>query len=406
MKNINTKVFIFLQIIILVTVFIFTIIVSNTTYDKYSSSLEENYSYILNNLAEDDPKLQEKIVDLILDKEYKNDKVKLDILEKYGITKEDLALSTNRKEFKKTILTNNFLLVFGSLFLVFVTFMIFAFNRKKKIKAISSYINAILNDNYDMNIRDFNEGSISRLKNDIYKVTIKLKENRDLLLEDKKNLEETLSDISHQLKTPLTSMYITNDLLATDLSEDTKREILAKNALQLKRIEWLVTSLLKISRLDSGTVRLKKEDTLVSDVINRALLSLKVPIELKNINLVVECPSDARFNVDINWTSEALLNIIKNAYEHTNEYGMIKIKVVENPIYLEIAIFDNGCGIKDKDINHIFERFYKGEENSESIGIGLNMAKKIIDLENGEIKVKSKVDVGTVFFIRFYKSNV
>ena len=194
--------------------------------------------------------------------------------------------------------------------------------------------------------------------------------------------------------------------MTTELEGDVKREILAKNSLQLKRIEWLVTSLLKISRLDSGTVKLKKEETLVSNVIDRALLSLKVPIELKNINLVIECPSEATFNVDINWTSEALLNIIKNAYEHTDEKGIISIKVAQNPIYLEIDIADNGCGIKDKDINHIFERFYKGEENSESIGIGLNMAKKIIDLENGEIKVKSKVGVGTVFIIKFYKSSI
>ncbi len=406
MKNINTKFFILLQIFILLIAFILTLTISNITYNEYSSSLEENYSYILTNLAKDDEKLQEKIVDLILDKEYKTNRVDLKLLEKYGITKEDLTLSTNRKNLKKTILTNNLLLVFGLIFFIMITFIIFTFNKKRKIRAISNYINAILNDNYDMNIEDFNEGSISRLKNDIYKVTIKLKENRDLLLEDKKNLEETLSDISHQLKTPLTSMYITNDLLATELEDDVKREILAKNSLQLKRIEWLVTSLLKISRLDSGTVKLKKEETLVSNVIDRALLSLKVPIELKNINLVIECPSEATFNVDINWTSEALLNIIKNAYEHTDEKGIISIKVAQNPIYLEIDIADNGCGIKDKDINHIFERFYKGEENSESIGIGLNMAKKIIDLENGEIKVKSKVGVGTVFIIKFYKSSI
>ena len=208
MKNINTKFFILLQIFILLIAFILTLTISNITYNEYSSSLEENYSYILTNLAKDDEKLQEKIVDLILDKEYKTNRVDLKLLEKYGITKEDLTLSTNRKNLKKTILTNNLLLVFGLIFFIMITFIIFTFNKKRKIRAISNYINAILNDNYDMNIEDFNEGSISRLKNDIYKVTIKLKENRDLLLEDKKNLEETLSDISHQLKTPLTSMYI------------------------------------------------------------------------------------------------------------------------------------------------------------------------------------------------------
>jgi len=187
--------------------------------------------------------------------------------------------------------------------------------------------------------------------------------------------------------------------------EEERKKFLTKNKNQLERIEWLVTSLLKISRLDSGSEVLKLKETSISDVIKKSLEPLKIPMELKSISYNVDCPSDIKANIDINWTSEALINIIKNAYEHTNEKGSISISVTNNPIYVELRISDTGCGISKDDIGHVFERFYRGKStNKESIGIGLNMAKKIIELEHGDIVVESKIDVGTTFIIKFYKS--
>lgn len=405
-KNSVMKKFIIIELFLFVIIFFSVFLLNRKIYDKYEDNIEKNYVYILNSLAKDNKDIEEKIVKFILDNEYEEINFDISVLEKNGLTKEDLSLSANRQELKKEMFNSTIIFLLVSVFILIIPFVVFFIIENRKIKNISSYLDEILNGNYHMDIRDFDEGNISHLKNDIYKVTVKLKEQHDLSIKDKKNLEETLSDISHQLKTPLTSMYVMNDLLENDLDPKVKREILSKNYSQLERIEWLVTSLLKISRLDSGTVVLNEKVVKVKEVINKAVEPLRIPIELKNIMLSIDCDDNISFSVDLNWTVEALVNIIKNAYEHTLENGKIDIKVIENPIYVEVSITDNGCGIKEKDINHIFERFYKGEENSESIGIGLNMARKIIDLEHGEIRVKSKVGYGTTFIIKFYKNSI
>lgn len=281
------------------------------------------------------------------------------------------------------------------------------YKQSKKIKDLSIYMNNILNNNYSLDIRDYEEGDLSNLKNDIYKMTVKLKEQSDLSLKDKKYLEEVLSDISHQLKTPLTSMYVINDVLLTSktIEEKKKNEFLKKNRKELERIEWLVTTLLKMSRLDSGSETLKINEVELGALMKKVLEPLEIPIELKGQTLNLEYDSKIKLNIDIHWTAEALINILKNAHEHTEEKGTITIISKDTPIYTEIEFRDNGSGIRKEDLPHIFERFYKGKENKESIGIGLHMAKKIINLEKGEIKAFSNKE-GTTFNIKFYKQNL
>ena len=278
------------------------------------------------------------------------------------------------------------------------------YKKNKKIKNLSTYMNNILNNNYSLDIRDYEEGNLSNLKNDIYKMTVKLKEQSDSSQKEKKYLEEVLSDISHQLKTPLTSMYVINDVLLSDKKIDysKKQEFLIKNRKELERIEWLVTSLLKMSRLDSGSEKIIPKKTKLDDLIRKTVTPLEIPIELKNQHLILDYDKNIKLNIDLNWTTEALINILKNAHEHTKENGTIQIKVKDTVIYTEIEIIDTGEGISTTDLPHIFERFYKGKTNKESIGIGLNMAKKIINLEKGDIKVISNSN-GTTFNIKFYK---
>lgn len=280
----------------------------------------------------------------------------------------------------------------------------YLYKKNKKIKNLSTYMNNILNNNYSLDIRDYEEGDLSNLKNDIYKMTVKLKEQSDSSQKEKKYLEEVLSDISHQLKTPLTSMYVINDVLLSDkkIDDSKKQEFLIKNRKELERIEWLVTSLLKMSRLDSGSEKIIPKETKLDDLIRKTVTPLEIPIELKNQHLILDYDKNIKLNIDLNWTTEALINILKNAHEHTKENGTIQIKVKDTVIYTEIEIIDTGEGISTTDLPHIFERFYKGKTNKESIGIGLNMAKKIINLEKGDIKVISNSN-GTTFNIKFYK---
>ena len=296
----------------------------------------------------------------------------------------------------------SFLTVLGTNFLFFFVL----YQESKKIERLSIDMNRILNGDYSIGIQDYEEGNISNLKNDIYKMTIKLREQTEQSKKDKRYLEEILSDISHQLKTPLTSMYVINDLFLEDkeMSSEVRHEFLIKNKNQLERIEWLVTFLLKMSRLDSGTETMKRRKIKGSDLIRSVIEPLKIPIELKGQTLNVEYKKDPILFVDPNWTREALLNILKNAHEHTPENGILQISLQETPIYFQFVISDTGHGISKEDLPHIFERFYKGNGNQESIGIGLHMARKIVMMQQGNIKVLSSPK-GTTFHIKFYKKN-
>ncbi len=384
----NKKYFIINFIAILIII-LFYFLISNIINNSYEQKIIDNDSYLIGNLLSKYPNLEEDIVSSYLIKD--NYELGNNLIKEYNL----INIKNN----------NSFILIYCliSSLVLFIINYIYIRNIYKKISKIDKYMNNILNDDYSIDIKEYCEGDISNLKNDIYKMTVKLKEQSELLIKEKKYLEETLQDISHQIKTPLTSMYMINDILTNEKDENIKKEFLIKNKNQIERIEWLVTSLLKLSRLESGTVKLKKEKIELNKLIDKAIEPINVLLELKDIKLIKSI-EDTNINIDINWTVEALLNIIKNACEHTKD----KIEIIgsTNPLYTEIKIIDNGVGINKKDIKHIFERFYKGNHNKESIGIGLNMSKKIINLQNGIIEVSSKEGVGSTFIIKFYKNNL
>lgn len=402
-KNKEVKKILFLNLIYFFIIIIIGLFLSFYSFNLYKKNLIRNNSILVGNILKNHPELEEEVInELILNSDTYD--YGTEILNKYGLDDPKYLdyLKVNN-ELKQNIILTNVLFIIILFILISITYLIFIKNQYRKINKIDKYMNKILNNDYSLDIRDYVEGDISTLKNDVYKMTIKLKEQTELSIKDKKYLEETLADISHQIKTPLTSMYVINDILSdNDLDKKSQIEFLNKNRNQLERIEWLVTTLLKISRLDSGMVTLKRDNINIEDLINKTIEPIKIMAEIKNISIKTDIET-SNFYLDFNWTLEALTNILKNACEHTNNNGSIKIEVNENPLYLNIKIIDNGVGISESDKKHIFDRFYKGKTNKDSIGIGLNMAKKIINLQNGEIECISKINEGTTFDIKFYK---
>ena len=394
------------QSIIFLVLLLFGICFHTMTFQYFKRLLIRNNQLIAGTILEKHPELESELVETMETIDPTNTDT-LPILEKYDLDDiEALDELSFMPEIKKTLLYIQLIYHVTAFLLLSVPFLLYFYNEKKRMRAIRNELSKVLNDDFYISLSDYEEGELSNLKNDLQKMIVMLRDYSESMHQDKLALEQTLSDISHQLKTPLTSMYMVNDLLMNEQMEpEKKKELLVKNKKQLERIEWLVTSLLKISRLDSGVIKLKRTSVSAQKLIDDALAPLLIPMELKNQTVKVECEVDTLF-CDRHWTIEALINLLKNAHEHTKENGTIQIVVKENPIYTVITIQDNGEGISKKDLPHIFKRFYKTNEKSDSIGIGLNMAKMIVEKQNGTISVTSKKNVGTTFTLKFYKTEL
>ena len=283
-------------------------------------------------------------------------------------------------------------------------FFIFTYRRYKQIAILSEQLDIILHGAEGFNISDFDEGELSILQSEIQKMTVQLRENADRLLGDKAYLADSMADIAHQLRTPLTSINMIMSFLSEpDISEHRRWELLREAENLLLRIDWLITCLLKISKIDAGTAVFQKENMLVSQMIESAVQPLLIPIEIREIVMTVSGDKSAHFIGDFHWTVEALGNVIKNCMEHTDNGGQIDVSISENAIYTEIIISDNGSGIDKDDIPHIFERFYQGKHNKESsYGIGLALCRMILSAQNATIKAANRPIGGACFTIRFY----
>lgn len=405
LSDMDYKRFIIIEILFLILSIIIAIVFNNIMFIQYKSHLVSNNASVIGSIIESHPELEEEIIESLIQHQNKAEGEK--ILSYYGMDKIDYLDSLSHVSIiKKNGLFYNLVLI--SFIFIILTFIYYFFIKRqyRKIDEITNYMNHILNGNYALDIKDYEEGVISNLKNDIYRVTVILKNQREKATNDKKKLENVLSDISHQLKTPLTSMYVINDLLYDDTMDSKIRgDFLHKNRVQLERIEWLVTSLLKISRLDSGTIQLKREEVNIENLIKKSLEPISIALELKGQTVEINGNPNLTMFVDLNWTSEALLNILKNAHEHSFKNGIIKINYTDNVLYTCITITDYGEGILEKDLPHIFKRFYKSTKtHKESIGIGLNMAFMIIRKQDGDLNVTSSREKGTTFTIKFYKS--
>lgn len=277
--------------------------------------------------------------------------------------------------------------------------------KNRKIRNIYDEIECVLNGDYSVSFNEYQEGELSILQNNIHKLVIRLNEQALQLKKDKCYLMDALADISHQLKTPLTSVNIILSFLTEEnLTYDERLNLTGRLANELGHIDELIKILLKLSKLDAGMVEFQKNNISTEKLIETTQDGLAVLLELKDIKLEKNIQEQSGFCGDFQWTKEALENIVKNCMEHTPCGGKITIQSQENPIYTEIIIQDNGTGIDKEDLPHLFERFYRGKgSESTGIGIGLSLAAEVIHRQNGIIQVKNRSEGGVLFLIRFYK---
>lgn len=329
-----------------------------------------------------------------------------ELLKRYGIAEDAYSVISMKDQERDIIITNCTILIAANLLFI-LTFVIYLKYRQVKIEKLIGYMQKLSNKDYSLDIEENSEGELNSLKNELYKITVMLKETAENSVASKEALSKSVSDISHQLKTPLTSILILLDNLneSENMDNDTRKDFLREISKQIKDMNFLVIALLQLSRLDAGVVEFLEENINLSNMLYEIKNNLEIMAEVKNVELNIEGKKDVYINGDYNWNKEAIQNIIKNAIEHAN--SKVTVDISENDIYCKIEITDDGDGINENDIKHIFERFYKASNSSQnSIGIGLSLAKDIIEKQNGYITVESKLGVGTKFIIKYMKINV
>ena len=367
-------------------------------YHTYTVNFNNKINSIIAKIEKEYPDIKEsEIIEILNSKESSN------ILPKYGIDiKEDSIVLENDKASKRIIIFNTIFVVLTICIIVSI-FIIYDKRKNKTLKDITKYIEKINNRNYTLEMDSNSEDELSILKNEIYKTTIMLKEAADNSNMDKINLKKSLEDISHQLKTPLTSILIMLDNIIDDpdMDKNIRNDFIHDIKRNIININFLVQSILKLSKFDSNTITFNKQETNISYIVNESIKNVSALCDLKDIKVIIKDSIDSTIICDSKWQIEAITNILKNSIEHSNKDVIINYS--SNSVYSMIEIIDNCEGISKKDINHIFERFYKGENSSkDSIGIGLALSKMIIDEDSGTISVESG-SKGTKFIIKYFK---
>lgn len=397
MKNKTIKKYILSLIILLIFNISLIFILNRYEYKMYTKNYNDKINSIISNIKNKYPNIEESDIIEIINNEEDSE----DILSKYGI---DSITKNDKVNNKLRIISLIIIITFDSL--IILIFYLYDKNKSKKIKEITKMISKINNRQFDIDINDFNEGELSILKNEISKTTTMLRQVADNSVKDKLNLKDSLGDISHQLKTPLTSItiMIDNILDNPDMNEKTRKKFLINIKREILNINFLVMSLLKLSKFDANVVKFNKESVYLKDIIIESIKNVSMIKELKNITIKVSGDDNIKLLCDFKWQVESITNILKNSIEHTSEYGTVEVNYSENKLYTRILIKDNGKGIDSDDLPHIFDRFYKGKNGSDdSFGIGLSLSKTIIEKEGGSITVKSTPNIGTIFTIKYLK---
>ena len=383
--------------ILIILIFILLIYISNSLfYQKYINNNNLFLNNVIANILEKYPNItKEEIVSLLNNNNNKNK----NILNEYGIYLDNSYVLNNNKLVKYNNISNLALVILLSLSLLII-YLIKLKKVNKELNYILSYLKNINMGIYKLEIDSNDETSFSILKNELLKTTIMLKEIASINQKDKVLLKKSLEDISHQIKTPLTTIT----LILDNINETNYKEKVKDMKRIVVNLNFLINSLLKLARFDANTITFKRDKILVSDLLDKVILNVSILADLKEIEIIKKGELHSFVKGDFNWEEEALTNILKNSLEHSLKNNNIEIIVENNKLYTSITIKDQGVGISEHDLKHIFERFYKCENStSSSVGIGLSLAKSIIEHDEGSISVISKVGVGTSFIIKYFK---
>lgn len=387
--------------------------------NKYKNMENTYIRCIMENVISQYPDFDMEEIAIILNKSYSELESSTtpeefdSILRKNGITDNTFYIK-DMSDIRNTNIIVSTLIIGVMSVLFIICFYIYLRRRKNAIGQLQDYMDKISRGNYELEINDNSEDELSSLKNSLYKIMVYMKEQADSARIKKVMLAQSVSDISHQLKTPLTSTQVLLDNLNDnpDMDYSTRKKFIYEALNQVNGMSWMIVSMLKLSRIDAGVVEFNNENISINKIIEEAVGNLEVIAEIKNVNIEKNIDnrnedelnkSDIYIKGDYNWNREALQNIIKNAIEHSNDKGTVKINITDNDVYTAVYITNRGEKLSDKQQKQIFERYYseaKYEDNS--MGIGLPLAKAVIEKQGGYISVESD-DEETVFIVKYIK---
>lgn len=387
--------------------------------NKYKNMENTYIRCIIENVISQYPDFDMEEIAIILNKSYgelessTTSEEFYSILRKNGITDNTFYIKDMSDIRNVNIIVST--LIIGVMSVLFIIcFYIYLRRRKNAIVQLQDYMDKISRGNYELEINDNSEDELSSLKNSLYKIMVYMKEQADSARIKKVMLAQSVSDISHQLKTPLTSTQVLLDNLNDnpDMDYSTRKKFIYEALNQVNGMSWMIVSMLKLSRIDAGVVEFNNENISINKIIEEAVGNLEVIAEIKNVNIEKNIDnrnedelnkSDIYIKGDYNWNREALQNIIKNAIEHSRHKGTVKINITDNDVYTAVYITNRGDKLSDQRQKQIFERYYseaKYEDNS--MGIGLPLAKAVIEKQGGYISVESD-DEETVFIVKYIK---
>lgn len=326
------------------------------------------------------------------------------ILKKYGYS-EDSGHMEGYRTISRRLYENSFILLVIIMVLNIFALVTNAWQTRNYIKSVDRFIDSVLSQNFNIRLKELDGTTKSKLNSRFNKMGIAVKKNYDKLYDDNAFIRDSLADISHQIKTPIASLSMYNEIVMNDenLSEDSKR-FLEASSQQISRLRWLTESLLKISKMEANAINFKKEKFIGYQMSEDFPTVFYSQLKNKQMEIVHQGDLDKEVDLDYNWTKEALMNIVKNAIEHGYENSQIIIRYTINISMIRVDVINAGDPIDSDELSKLFIRFYKSKhnDNPESVGIGLNLAKEIVERQKGTISVQNDEN-SVIFSLLFLK---